>query len=216
MSRVKVTAIPGGYSFEGVSYGPFEADKKTPFVEVPEALASALTLPLHEDEVKAREAAQAEQEADGESADTFDPVKALERVSAELPTLSAEMTAQLAPIVAALDEALKANTDAVNANTATLQQAPAPQSPEQGDTLTPKETANPIDQTGRTPLVDGLPLHDLLTGNGFDTMERLEAGLKVLEGTEQSPVQAIDGIGKKTVEAYTKAVADWRKGQGRQ
>lgn len=196
MSRVKVTEIKGAFAFEGKSYGPFQASKDTPFIEVPEALASALNLPLHEDEVKAREAEQAEQQA----SDAFDPVSAIQRVNAELPELSEELTRQLAPIVAALNEALKASTEAVNASTATLQ--PSPKSPEQGDTA--------------TPLVDGLQHADLLMAAGITSMEALEAGLIVPEGEKVSPVEAVDGIGKKTVEAYTKAVADWRKGQGQQ
>ena len=40
MSRVKVTEIRGAFAFEGASYGPFQANGATPFVEVPAALAS--------------------------------------------------------------------------------------------------------------------------------------------------------------------------------
>lgn len=67
-----------------------------------------------------------------------------------------------------------------------------------------------------TPLVDGLQHADLLTEAGITSMEALEAALIVPEGEKVSPVEAVGGVGKKTVEAYTKAVADWRKGQGQQ
>ncbi|WP_295818880.1 hypothetical protein [uncultured Deinococcus sp.] len=60
-----------------------------------------------------------------------------------------------------------------------------------------------------TPLVDGLPSPELLTANGFDTMEALAAGLVVPDGATESPVMAVTGIGKKSVEAYQKAVTDW-------
>ena len=99
------------------------------------------------------------------------------------------------------DVTVQENTDAVKANTATLQQASVPKSPEKSDS---------------TPLVDGLQHADLLTAAGITSMEALEAGLSVPEGGKQSAVEAVDGIGKKTVEAYTKAVADWRKGQAAQ
>lgn len=73
--------------------------------------------------------------------------------------------------------------------------------------------ATPDPTTTGTPLVEGLPAPELLTQHGFDTMEKLEAGLRVPEGVEQSPVQAVSGIGKKSVEAYQKAVTDWRAEQ---
>ena len=40
-------------------------------------------------------------------------------------------------------------------------------------------------------------------------MEALAAGLVVPDGATESPVMAVTGIGKKSVEAYQKAVTDW-------
>lgn len=51
MPARKVTSIPGVYSFQGKSYGPFEATGDRPHMEVPEEVAFALNLPLHESEV---------------------------------------------------------------------------------------------------------------------------------------------------------------------
>ncbi|WP_161883854.1 hypothetical protein [Deinococcus alpinitundrae] len=54
----KVTNIPGVYAFEGKSYGPFSATNKKEFVEVPEAFAFTLNLPLHDSEELESEAEQ--------------------------------------------------------------------------------------------------------------------------------------------------------------
>ncbi len=47
----KVTSVPGTLSFEGKSYGPFEATNKKQFLEVPEDMQQVMNLPLHESDL---------------------------------------------------------------------------------------------------------------------------------------------------------------------
>ncbi|MFB9991229.1 hypothetical protein ACFFLM_04430 [Deinococcus oregonensis] len=80
MNRVKVTFIQASYTFDGAAYGPFQASEAVPFLEVPEALANILSLPLY-DGAAAEEAAAEGQELLEANAS----LKAeLERVKAEL------------------------------------------------------------------------------------------------------------------------------------
>lgn len=237
--KVKVMALAGAYAFEGVSYGPFQASKETPFLEVPAALAAALNLPLHPDEVKAREEAQAEQEQDSEGISVDEILKANQDLKADFDRVTgerngweleakrlqsivdvgkpeneklmrerADLQVKLADVTRDRDK-LAADLAVAQTRITELesQHQATTEAPE-----TPAELAQEQLQEG-TPLVEGLPHADLLTTNGFTTMEKLEAGLVVAEGETESSVQKIDGVGKKTLEAYAKAVADWKAGQ---
>ena len=210
MSRVKVTEIRGAFAFEGASYGPFQANGATPFVEVPAALASVLNLPLHESEV----AAQAEQADAGASADVEQLLKANHDLKADLDKATGErddLRNLLGKAQARIDELtgkvfkLVGERDGLQARIAELE---APRRVEPA-----AEGESPAPDSAATPLPDALPLRELLIENHFDTFQKLEAGLVVAEGQTESPVQQIDGIGKKTVQVYEKAVADWKAGK---
>lgn len=207
--KVKVTELTTTYTKGADRFGPFKASKEQPFLEVPISIALASGAPVYDGE-----AAQAEQEAEGEGTDVQVILKAnqdlkadLDKVTGERDRLNGDLAhlrkeqEKLADRLTAA-QARIAELEAATPLSPTLEGQQSPQSPEQGDTA--------------TPLVDGLQHADLLMAAGITSMEALEAGLIVPEGEKVSPVEAVDGIGKKTVEAYTKAVADWRKGQGQQ
>lgn len=82
---VKVTNIPGAYSFEGKSYGPFSATNKKEFVEVPADFAATMNLPLHESEL-----AQAQDEIQPEGLDIQELLDANQSLKEELDSLRAE------------------------------------------------------------------------------------------------------------------------------
>lgn len=173
MTTVKVTQIPGGFAFDGASFGPFEATEGTPFTEVPRGLADILGLPRYED---------GEADADADTASDQPRAEGDSARVAELEQRVSELQGELATARARIAE-----LEGTQAAGVTPSDAP----------------------TTNTPLVDGLPSPELLTANGFDTMEKLAAGLVVPDGATDSPVQAVSGIGKKSVEAYQKAVTDW-------
>lgn len=230
---VKVTEVLAGYAFAGKVYGPFKGSKDKPFLEVPEALASALNLPLHESEVQAREEAAQAQAAEG-GADVEQLLQAnhslkadLDRVTKERDELRQELRGHLTNsaqsvtrLQAERDGLIKRVQDAegeknglheeirkLTAENESLRQA--------NQDFADRAIANaPAEQPqGGTPLPDTVPLRDLLTEHGFDTFEKLEAGLVVAEGQTESPVRQLDGVGGKTEDAYKVLVAEWRQGQ---
>ena len=122
---------------------------------------------------------------EGRSGDDLKPY--IDRISRILPPLSVTLATTFQSL-----------TDSIQANTAALKD------------MSFETTV--VTYGGATPLPDTLPLRELLIENHFDTLEKLEVGLVAPEGQTESPVQQIDGIGKKTVQAYEKAVADWKAG----
>lgn len=196
--KVKVTAIEGAYALDGVSYGPFQASKDKPFLEVPEALANALNLTRYEDG-KDSGKNETEQELGRWNVSTLvEQVKSLTKERDSLKTRVAELEGEKAEWEKQRDSLLVDLSNSMKRESEEADQVDA--------------SNEPTKQEG-APLVPGLPLTDLLTQHGFTTMEKLEAGLVVAEGQTESPVQQVEGIGKKSLEAYAKAVADWKASQ---
>ena len=201
----KVTSIPGTYSFEGKSYGPFEAANGKDFKEVPADFADALGLPLHESEVQA----QAEQHEDEDGADVQELLDANASLKSSLDTVTAERDDLRAKLEEAdseisflklgkqdLNTQLEKARAAIEANTAALDAAV-----QAASTI---DTGNPV--TESTPLPEDFPMRSLLLESGFDSLEKVRAGLVKPDGAEKSPVEDINGIGKKTVDAITAAL----------
>ena len=205
MKRVKVTEIRGAFAFEGVSYGPFQANNSTPYLEVPAALAAALNLPLHPDEVAERQEPQPSTEPAPDLTAARNQLdlltQKLHRANDRIAFLEGELEGQktewekqrgggLADLAASLkrEDALKAKL---------------------GDGEVPADAPLPQPEDG-TPLPDGILHRDLLMAGGFTSLEKLAAGLQVADGESESQVQKLEGVGKKTVQAYEKLIADWQ------
>ena len=206
---VKVTELGQTYTRQGKSYGPFKATKDTPYLEVPLAIALGAGAPAYE----GADVEQAQADA-GASADVEQLLKANHDLKADLDKATGErddLRNLLGKAQARIDELtgkvfkLVGERDGLQARIAELE---APRRVEPA-----AEGESPAPDSAATPLPDALPLRELLIENHFDTFQKLEAGLVVAEGQTESPVQQIDGIGKKTVQAYEKAVADWKAGQ---
>lgn len=232
-ATVKVTELLAGYQFGDRVYGPFQASKDKPYVEVPAALAAALNLPLHESEVQAREeaAAQAEDDADGVDvqailqenhnlkADVDAVTQDRERLQEELTTLhgvigwSSDSSVSAADMVRNIWGTAETNrTELTRAtNEAAALRDRVTQLEEQLAAAGTRAADAPQEPaTTGTALPADLAHADLLAAHGFTSMETLEAGLVIADGETESPVRKIDGIGGKTEEALKKLVADWR------
>lgn len=251
---VRVSEMLGGYSVEGVAYGPFQATAERPYLEVPESLANSLNLPRYEESD-----ADAEAEADADPDDNLvealrdmadradslqrqldedtatwekqrasllndtsaalkredaakaelgDPGALVARLESLSDRLTPELLGRLGGLCQRLNVALPTLVDATDANTAAMREFSAPQN-------VTVQTGEPQQQAD-APAAEGTPLptdmvhREMLIANGFDTLEKLEAGLVLPEGAQESPVRALDGVGQKTEDAYRAAVADWR------
>lgn len=224
MEKVKVTELTMTYTKGADRYGPFKATADKPFIEVPLSIALASSAPVYDGEV-----AQPKQAGDSTSVDDLLQANAdlkadLDRATGERDDLKNKVDGLENALVLqrkkveewadlANDNSAKVTNLTLERDKVTTELAAAQARILELESAAPAETGNPVTPPAGTPLVDGLPNPDLLTSNGFDTMEKLEAGLKVLEGAKESAVEAIDGIGKKSLEAYAKAVADWKAGK---
>ncbi|MBZ9712184.1 hypothetical protein [Deinococcus multiflagellatus] len=237
---VKVTELARTYTKNGERFGPFKATAEQPFLEVPAAIAMASGAPVYDGEAAEPDAgadvedllqANRDLKADLDKSDAelgavldamgwvpgqgIAPADLIRNIKG-----GAETNRQL------LDQAqvrileLERETGELRLQVTDLQAlvppleseaAPDQGSEAQGDSTGEPSTEPDAPATG-TPLPDDIAFRTLLLDNGFDTMEKLEAGLKVAEGQTESPVQQINGIGGKTVKAYQQLLAD-RKAQ---
>ncbi|MFC3834789.1 MULTISPECIES: hypothetical protein [Deinococcus] len=231
---VKVTSLGQTFTAQGQGYGPFIATAERPYLEVPLSIALVSGAPVYEEgeatvspeQVTAPLTVEAARQllglpVDPEGAGSLpwlrrsldeserqrlDALRDRDQVQAEYGTFrqaADHAGAQATNARVALEQRvteLQGELDTARARIAELEGTPVP-----GET--PSDVAPA--PTG-TPLVAGLPVPELLVQHGFDTMEKLDAGLVVPDGATESPVMAVTGIGKKSVEAYQKAVTDWK------
>lgn len=130
---------------------------------------------------------------DAAKAELGDPVALVTRLESLSDRLTPELRGRLSGLLGALTPAPTVLVEPANAET--------PNVPAEGEGQ---------DAPQGTPLPAEIAHRDLLIANGFDTLEKLEAGLILPEGAQESPVRALDGVGQKTEDAYRAAVADWR------
>lgn len=229
----RVTRLDGSYSVDGKAFGPFQASGKAPYLEVPDALATALNLPIHESDAQliAEQEAQADVDADGVDvqailranedlkADVDAVTQDRDRLQEELTTLhgvigwSSDNSVSAADMVRNIWGTAETNrTELTRAtNEAAALRDRVTQLEEQLAAAGTRAADAPQEPTTTgTALPADLAHADLLAAHGFDSMEKLEAGLVIAEGETESPVRKIDGIGGKTEDALKKLVADWR------
>lgn len=180
---VKVTALGQTYKHQGKGFGPFRGTSDRPFLEVPLAVALASGAPVYtgeEAEEGAEEGADNQQLLDANASLKSD----LEKVTAERDGLRAKLEEADSEI-----SSLKLGA-ALDANTAALKSA--------------NQQVEAV--TSATPLPDDFPMRALVLESGFDSLEKVRAGLVKPEGAEKSPVENVQGIGKKTLEAIEAAL----------
>lgn len=230
----KVTEVRGAYAFEGTTYGPFQASKDKPFLEVPAQLATALGLPLHESEVQAREAAEAD---DADGADVEELIRANGDLKADVDALtqdrdrtqeqlndlhavigwSSDNSVSAAELIRNIQGA--AETNRVQLETATNEartlRTRVTELENQLTEVTAQLAAAQAAQLDAntalqqadvgTALPDDFPHRDLLTEAGFTTVEAVRTGLQKTAGQEKSAVENISGIGPAALKKITEA-----------
>ncbi|WP_261665432.1 hypothetical protein [Deinococcus sp. Marseille-Q6407] len=215
---VKITSLGQTLqASDGKSYGPFEASKAKPYLEVPLSIALVSGAPVYEEGAVADASKDVE---DGVEVERI--IKANHDLAADLKAeqgkvqdLSirlngergkvAQLTAQLTEVgefrellagerqySRKLEDAIQGG-DIEKARAALRVEQPAPE-PEQEGAPAPASS----EESEGTPVPDGFPLASKLAENGFDTLEKIEAGLRVAEGQEESPIRQIDGLGEKS------------------
>ncbi|GGO32697.1 hypothetical protein [Deinococcus humi] len=221
---VKVTALGQTYRRDGKGFGPFRATAERPFLEVPLWVALVSGAPEYTGEPEADEAegadvqqlldANASLKADLDQAradfaheqqqheKTRDGYAAYsDAQEAKVSTLTSrvsELEAECVDLKQKLEEAdseisflkLDQSRAALDANTAALNAA--------------SQQIEAV--TSSTPLPEDFPMRDLLLESGFDSLEKVRAGLVKLDGAEKSPVENVQGIGKKTLMAIEAAL----------
>ena len=211
---------------DGKSYGPFTATKDKPFLEVPANIAlvsgaelyeeGAVEVASEEDGVEVERVIKANHDLAADLKAEQDKVQDLSirlngergkvgQLTAQLTEVRAEVE-QFRELLAAerqysrkLEDAITAGS-AEDARAALRVEQPVPE-PEQEEA-----SASADEEPQGTPVPDGFPMASKLAENDFDTLEKIEAGLKVAEGQEESPIRQIDGLGEKSEQAIKDAL----------
>lgn len=205
---LKVTRLDQTYTRQGQRYGPFSATPEQPFIEVPLGVALASGAPEYVEEGETTPPAlsgdvtQALSQGDAVKAATLALESAQQRID--------ELTGKVFKLVGEREQAqadferekgirlsLEAEVKRLRGELETAQ----------GAASQAAESAKQADEAlNGTPLPDDFPMRAKLVEAGFDTVEKVRAGLVKPEGAEKSPVENISGIGGKTAEAIQAAL----------